>query len=203
MVRIPGVGSLGMITLANVLTQTLAPKGFVNPTTLSETKRPGFSTTTALQLFTPLENVIDQKNLLIQQQTIAGFQKRQAETLEDRLPGHIKALRRLNDNETPQRDLKKRAQEIIDEMNAKFAPDDDGGIFVNKNTSADARPTESEIFANALTGYTSGSGLTFMNAPRIGVTPNDTVTTDDLLLEPLSGTPCSNCGSSSCCDDCT
>jgi len=180
---------LGMVTLANVLTQTLAPKGFVNPTTLKEAKVPGFSTTTALNLFTPLENVIDQKNLLIQQQTIEGFQKRSQETLDDRLPGYAKALRRLNDNDTPQRDLKKRAQEILEELNAKFQPDDDGEIFVNKNTSVDARPTETEIFGNTLDGYTSGSGLTFMNAPRIGVTPNDTMSTDDLLLETLAGTP--------------
>lgn len=189
MTRIAGSGSLGLVTLANTLRSTLSPKGIVNPFTGQERKIAGFSTTTALNLFTPMQNVIEQKNLLLEQQVIKGVLERQERDIDDRLSARAKALRRLDDNDTPRRDLKQRAQDIIDELNAKFEPDDDGVAFSNPNPSADNRPTEVEIFQDAKPGYTVNGALNMTNEPRIGVTPGDTVAVTDLAYATMSTTP--------------
>lgn len=189
MTRIAGSGSLGLVTLANTLTTALAPKGIVNPFTGQERKIPGFSTDTALNLFTPMENVIAQKNLLIEQQTVRAFLERQEQDACDRLPAWARALRRLDDNVEPPRDLKQRAQDLIAELNAKFQPDDSGAVFSNRNPSADNRPGEGEVFPNVLPGYTVDGGLSLPNVPRMGLTSGTTLSVTDLADATISTTP--------------
>lgn len=190
MTRIAGSGNtLSMITLANTLTSALAPRGIYNPLTGKETKIAGFSTDTALNLFTPMQNVIDQKALLIEQQTVRAFLERQERDEQDRLPAWVRATRRLDNNYEPQRDLKQRAKDLIAELNAKFQPDDSGAVFSNRNPSADARPTEFEIFPSTRPGYAVNGGLTFTNMPRLGVTAGETVAVTDLATASMNGTP--------------
>jgi|GEM_PF-1243574 len=189
MTRIAGSGSLGLVTLANTLTNAFAPKGIVNPFTGAEKKIPGFSTNTALNLFTPMENVIDQKNLLIQQQTVRAFLERQEEDARDRLPAWARATRRLDDNVEPRRDLKQRAKDLVAELNAKFQPDDTGAVFSNRNPSADNRPTEAEVFPSVLPGYTVNGALSLTNMPRMGLTTGSTLAMTDLADAAMSTTP--------------
>ena len=189
MTRIAGSGSLGLVTLANTLTSAFAPKGIVNHFTGQERKIPGFSTATALNLFTPMENVIAQKNLLIEQQTVRAFLERQEQDARDRLPAWARATRRLDDNVEPRRDLKQRAQDLIAELNAKFQPDDSGAVFSNRNPSADNRPGEGEVFPSVLSGYTVDGGLSLPNMPRMGLTSGTTLSVTDLADATMSTTP--------------
>ncbi len=189
MTRIAGSGSIGLVTLANVLTSTLTPRGIVNPFTGQERKIAGFSTDTALNLFTPMQNVIDQKALLIEQQTVRAFLERQEREAQGSLSARARALKRLDDNVEPRRDLKQRAKDLIAELNLKFEPDDSGAVFSNRNPSADARPSESEIFPNVVPGYAVNGALSFNNMPRLGVTPGKTVAATSLATSAMNGTP--------------
>jgi len=189
MTRIAGSGNIGLVTLANTLSSVVSPRGIVNPITGLETKVPGFSTDTALNLFAPMENVIAQNSLLIEQQTVRGFLERQEKEGQDRLPAWARATRRLDDNDQPRRDLKQRARDLIEELNAKFQPDDAGAVFANRNPSADARPTEVEIFPNTRPSYAINGGLSFTNMPRLGVTPGETLAATELATSTMNATP--------------
>lgn len=169
------------IALANSLHSIIVPEGFTKLGQTKQSRVPGLSTDTALNLFNPMVNVIDQQNVLLRQRMFQRLEDKpervDARTVQNRMRTRIAP-------ENPA--LKRTPQQVLKDLNAKFGQS--GGLST-PFASLTNRPTESELFGSTYSGFTRDSNLTLLQTNRVAVSRTSTVRIADLQVAPPAATP--------------
>lgn len=170
------------ITLANSLNQYLQPVGFSQLGSNKTINAPGFSSTTALNLFEPNIARIDLEGSLLAQRMLQRLdpepERIDARTVQSKFRNRV-PIENTQLRTTPEK--------VFAYLEARFGIKSSGVQSPFANVSD--RPTETELFGDSFSGQALDSNLTISNDTRVAVSGETTFNVTDFQAAAATTTP--------------
>jgi len=176
------VRNFSAITLANSLNQYLQPVGFSQLGSNKTINVPGFSTSTALNLFEPNIARIDMEGSLLTQRMLQRLDPK-----PERVDARTVQSRFRNREPIVNTQLRTTPEKVFAYLESRFGFSSSGPITPFATTSN--RPTEAELFGTSFSGQTLDTNLTISNNTRVAVSGETTFNVTDFQAAAATTTP--------------
>ncbi|MEQ9489229.1 MAG: hypothetical protein RIM72_09590 [Alphaproteobacteria bacterium] len=177
------VRNFAAVTLANSLNQYLQPKGFSQLGSTKTINAPGFSTTTALNLFEPNMARIDMEGSLLTQRMLQRLDEK-----PERVDARTVQSRMRNREPIENTQLRTTSEKVFAYLEARFGIRKSSGPQT-PFAATSKRPKEAELFGTDFSGQTLNSSLTISNDTRVSVSGGNTFNVTDFQAAAASTTP--------------